>query len=104
VEAQIVLGEADQFAKLIEPDKHVAGTDRHPIASPASALPPGGSVYCAGERVSAVVEYLEPAGLVAVFFIVLIEQIGLPLPSYPLLIVASAWPMQHGASGSIGCG
>jgi membrane protein DedA with SNARE-associated domain/rhodanese-related sulfurtransferase len=35
-------------------------------------------------------------GIPAVFALVLIEQVGLPLPTYPVLIVAGAWSMQGG--------
>ncbi len=42
--------------------------------------------------------WLEHIGVVAVFALVLIEQIGLPLPTYPLLIVAGAWSAQGGAA------
>jgi membrane protein DedA with SNARE-associated domain/rhodanese-related sulfurtransferase len=41
--------------------------------------------------------WLEHIGVPAVFGLVLIEQIGLPLPSYPLLIVAGAWSANGGA-------
>lgn len=42
--------------------------------------------------------WLEHVGVVAVFALVLVEQIGLPLPTYPLLIVAGAWSVQGGAA------
>ena len=42
--------------------------------------------------------WLEHVGLYAIFVLVLIEQIGLPLPSYPLLIVAGAWSVHGGAT------
>jgi membrane protein DedA with SNARE-associated domain/rhodanese-related sulfurtransferase len=42
--------------------------------------------------------WLEHIGVLAVFALVLVEQIGLPLPTYPLLIVAGAWSAQGGAS------
>jgi membrane protein DedA with SNARE-associated domain/rhodanese-related sulfurtransferase len=41
--------------------------------------------------------WLEHVGVLAVFALVLVEQIGLPLPTYPLLIVAGAWSVQGGA-------
>jgi len=41
--------------------------------------------------------WLEHIGLGAIFALVLVEQIGLPLPSYPLLIVAGAWSARGGA-------
>src|SRR5580704_7623442 len=44
------------------------------------------------------VGWLEHIGLSAVFGFVLIEQLGLPLPSYPLLVIAGAWSMQGGPS------
>lgn len=47
---------------------------------------------------SAFTGWLEHVGLGAVFALVLVEQIGLPLPSYPLLIIAGAWSMQGGAA------
>ena len=42
--------------------------------------------------------WLEHVGVLAVFALVLVEQIGLPLPTYPLLIVAGAWSVQGGAA------
>src|SRR3974390_1504558 len=44
-----------------------------------------------------VVGWLEHAGVVLVFLVVLVEQAGLPLPAYPLLVIAGAWSMQGGA-------
>lgn len=44
--------------------------------------------------------WLEHVGLTAIFLFVLVEQIGLPLPSYPLLIVAGAWSV-HGGAGPV---
>jgi|SRR5580658_2166535 membrane protein DedA with SNARE-associated domain/rhodanese-related sulfurtransferase len=41
--------------------------------------------------------WLEHIGVLAVFAFVLVEQIGLPLPTFPLLIVAGAWSAQGGA-------
>lgn len=46
------------------------------------------------------ISWLEHVGLVAVFVLVLVEQIGLPLPSYPLLIVAGSWSATGGASAA----
>jgi membrane protein DedA with SNARE-associated domain/rhodanese-related sulfurtransferase len=42
--------------------------------------------------------WLEHIGVLAIFALVLIEQIGLPLPTYPLLIVAGAWSAHGGSS------
>ena len=42
--------------------------------------------------------WLEHVGLPLVFVLVLVEQLGLPLPSYPLLIVACSWSVAGGAS------
>jgi membrane protein DedA with SNARE-associated domain/rhodanese-related sulfurtransferase len=42
--------------------------------------------------------WLEHIGVLAVFCCVLLEQVGLPLPTFPLLIVAGAWSAQGGAS------
>ncbi len=42
-------------------------------------------------------QWLEHIGLPAIFALVLIEQIGLPLPSFPLLVIAGAWSAQGGA-------
>ena len=40
---------------------------------------------------SALTGWLEHIGVLAVFGLVLVEQVGLPLPTYPVLIVAGAW-------------
>ena len=40
--------------------------------------------------------WLEHIGVMAVFAFVLVEQVGLPLPTYPILIVAGAWSAQGG--------
>ncbi len=40
--------------------------------------------------------WLEQIGVLAVFSLVLVEQAGLPLPTYPVLIVAGAWSAQGG--------
>lgn len=42
------------------------------------------------------VQWLEQIGVLAVFSLVLAEQAGLPLPTYPILIVAGAWSAQGG--------
>jgi membrane protein DedA with SNARE-associated domain/rhodanese-related sulfurtransferase len=44
-----------------------------------------------------VIAWLEHAGIAAVFLTVLVEQAGLPIPAYPLLIIAGAWSAQGGA-------
>ena len=44
-----------------------------------------------------VIGWLEHAGITLVFLFVLIEQAGLPVPAYPLLIMAGAWSAQGGA-------
>jgi len=44
------------------------------------------------------ITWLDHIGVVAVFVFVLVEQAGLPLPAYPLLIIAGAWSAQGGAS------
>jgi membrane protein DedA with SNARE-associated domain/rhodanese-related sulfurtransferase len=41
-------------------------------------------------------QWLEHIGVTAVFALVLVEQVGLPLPTYPVLIVAGAWSAQGG--------
>src|SRR5580765_182598 len=41
-------------------------------------------------------QWLEQFGVLAVFLLVLSEQAGLPLPTYPVLIVAGAWSAQGG--------
>ena len=46
---------------------------------------------------STLIAWLEHVGVVAVFLFVLIDQAGLPLPAYPLLIIAGAWSAQGGA-------
>ena len=45
-----------------------------------------------------VIAWLEHAGVAVVFLFVLVEQAGLPIPAYPLLIIAGAWSAQGGAS------
>jgi membrane protein DedA with SNARE-associated domain/rhodanese-related sulfurtransferase len=45
-----------------------------------------------------VIGWLEHAGLALVFLVVLVEQAGLPIPAYPLLIIAGAWSAQGGAT------
>ena len=44
-----------------------------------------------------VIGWLEHAGVAFVFLFVLVEQAGLPIPAYPLLIIAGAWSAQGGA-------
>jgi membrane protein DedA with SNARE-associated domain/rhodanese-related sulfurtransferase len=44
-----------------------------------------------------VIGWLEHAGIALVFLFVLVEQAGLPIPAYPLLIIAGAWSAQGGA-------
>ena len=44
-----------------------------------------------------VIGWLEHAGVIVVFLFVLTEQFGLPLPSFPILIIAGAWSVQGGA-------
>ena len=44
-----------------------------------------------------VIGWLEHIGVAFVFLFVLVEQAGLPLPAYPLLIIAGAWSAQGGA-------
>ena len=45
---------------------------------------------------SALTAWLEHIGIPAVFALVLLEQVGLPLPTYPVLIVAGAWSARGG--------
>src|SRR6516225_2001565 len=45
---------------------------------------------------AALTAWLEHIGLLAVFGFVLVEQVGLPLPTYPVLIVAGAWSTRGG--------
>ena len=45
-----------------------------------------------------VIAWLEHVGVTAVFLFVLVEQAGLPIPAYPLLIIAGAWSAQGGAA------
>jgi membrane protein DedA with SNARE-associated domain/rhodanese-related sulfurtransferase len=44
-----------------------------------------------------VIGWLEHVGVVFVFLFVLVEQAGLPIPAYPLLIIAGAWSARGGA-------
>lgn len=44
------------------------------------------------------IHWLEHIGLTVIFALVLVEQIGLPLPTYPLLIIAGSWSVTGGAS------
>ena len=43
------------------------------------------------------IHWLEHIGLAAIFGLVLLEQAGLPLPTYPLLIIAGSWSVSGGA-------
>ena len=45
---------------------------------------------------AALTGWLEHIGVLAVFALVLVEQVGLPLPTYPVLIVAGAWSARGG--------
>lgn len=45
---------------------------------------------------SPLIGWLEHIGIFAVFGLVLVEQVGLPLPTYPVLIVAGAWSARGG--------
>ena len=45
---------------------------------------------------AAMMQWLEQIGVLAVFSLVLVEQVGLPVPTYPILIVAGAWSAQGG--------
>jgi membrane protein DedA with SNARE-associated domain len=47
--------------------------------------------------VANLVAWLEHIGVAAVFVFVLVEQGGLPLPAYPLFIIAGAWSARGGA-------
>jgi membrane protein DedA with SNARE-associated domain/rhodanese-related sulfurtransferase len=47
---------------------------------------------------SALTIWLEHIGVFAVFGLVLLEQVGLPLPTYPVLIIAGAWSARGGPS------
>jgi len=49
---------------------------------------------------SALTAWLEHIGILAVFGLVLVEQIGLPLPTYPVLIVAGAWSARGGPAAA----
>ena len=44
-----------------------------------------------------VIGWLEHAGIAVVFLFVFVEQVGLPIPAYPFLIIAGAWSAQGGA-------
>jgi membrane protein DedA with SNARE-associated domain/rhodanese-related sulfurtransferase len=45
---------------------------------------------------SSVTSWLEHINVVSVFLLVLVEQLGLPVPIFPVLIVAGAWSAQGG--------
>ena len=49
---------------------------------------------------SALTRWLEHIGVLAVFALVLVEQVGLPLPTYPVLIVAGAWSARGGPAAA----
>ena len=49
---------------------------------------------------SALTGWLEHIGVLAVFALVLVEQVGLPLPTYPVLIVAGAWSVRGGPAAA----
>src|SRR5207302_1322941 len=57
-----------------------------PIAAYSVSGSPGGAISMA-----TVIGWLEHVGVTLVFLFVLLEQAGLPLPAYPLLIIAGAW-------------
>jgi membrane protein DedA with SNARE-associated domain/rhodanese-related sulfurtransferase len=42
--------------------------------------------------------WFEHIGVIAVFALVLVEQAGLPIPTYPVLIVAGAWSARGGSA------
>src|SRR5437764_6952540 len=63
-----------------------------PIAAYSVSGSPGGAISMA-----TVIGWLEHVGVTFVFLFVLLEQAGLPLPAYPLLIIAGAWSAQGGA-------
>src|SRR5438067_545177 len=63
-----------------------------PIAAYSVPGTPGGAISMA-----TVIGWLEHVGVTFVFLFVLVEQAGLPLPAYPLLIIAGAWSAQGGA-------
>ena len=44
------------------------------------------------------IHWLEHIGLALIFGLVLLEQAGLPLPTYPLLVIAGSWSVAGGAS------
>ena len=44
------------------------------------------------------IHWLDHISLTAIFGLVLLEQIGLPLPTYPLLVIAGSWSVSGGAS------
>lgn len=46
------------------------------------------------------ISLLQEYGVLIVFIVVLVEQMGLPLPAYPILIVSGALAMGEGGSGS----
>jgi membrane protein DedA with SNARE-associated domain/rhodanese-related sulfurtransferase len=74
---------------------------RSPMPSPAK-----------GDRIqleitlSALLELLATHGVVLVFLLVLLEQLGLPLPAFPVLVVAGALSVDghHSALGLVGAG
>jgi membrane protein DedA with SNARE-associated domain/rhodanese-related sulfurtransferase len=43
------------------------------------------------------IHWLDHISLTAIFGLVLLEQVGLPLPTYPLLVVAGSWSLAGGA-------
>ena len=49
---------------------------------------------------AALTGWLEHIGVPAVFALVLVEQVGLPLPTYPVLIVAGAWSARGGPAAA----
>src|SRR2546429_1924414 len=63
-----------------------------PIAAYSVSGSRGGAISMA-----TVIGWLEHVGVTFVFLFVLLEQAGLPLPAYPLLIIAGAWSAQGGA-------
>lgn len=48
------------------------------------------------DLLSTIILWLEHIGVLGVFALVLTEQLGLPIPTYPVLIVAGAWSASGG--------
>src|SRR5204863_7208746 len=77
----------------------VRATPRPPRASP-SASPSSFSSACSDERMDELIHALTRYGVPLVFLNILLQQLGLPIPAVPTLIVAGALAAEGRLSGA----